>query len=417
MAKLQPTAVPRLKAQIDAVTGTPDGIPGVAFAAVNKSGDVIFEHASGKLGFGRPEPMELDSIFWLASCTKLITGIACMQLVEKGVLNLDDVELVERLSPELKAVQVLQDDGTLVPKEREITIRMLLTHTAGFGYSFMNKKLLNSYGARGLDEFTGSYYEILSQPLIHQPGERFEYGINIDWVGLLIERATNTSLNDYFQENIFTPLTIKEINMFPTPAMLSRLCFMNKRTPDGKLSLNEQGHITRNQFLAQTPSERKQLFNHGGHGLFGRPSEYIHILSTLLNDGTHPKTGNKILEKHTVDEMFTNQIPQFPDFGRCAINPPRLDLSNPTSDFYPEPNNPPQGWGLTFFLHVQDSHTHSKGAAWAPGLPNVYWWCDRQRGIGGMIAAQILPWLDKEVLGFWVGLEEAINGAIEEERR
>ncbi|OOG00708.1 hypothetical protein ASPCADRAFT_125721 [Aspergillus carbonarius ITEM 5010] len=117
--------------------------------------------------------MELDSVFWLTSGTKLVTAIACMQLVEKGVLRLDDVELVEKLSPELEAVQVLQDDGTLVPKERGITIRMLLTHTAGFGYSFSNKKLLESYGACGLDEFTGSYHEILSQPLLQQPALPF----------------------------------------------------------------------------------------------------------------------------------------------------------------------------------------------------------------------------------------------------
>lgn len=126
MAKLQATAVPQLKAQIDAVTGDPDGVPGIAFTAVNvrilesfnvccppvrpmctnrylsfpqKSGDVIFEHASGKLCFGRPEPMKLDSIFWLASCTKMITSIACMQVIERGLLKLDDVELVEKLSP------------------------------------------------------------------------------------------------------------------------------------------------------------------------------------------------------------------------------------------------------------------------------------------------------------------------------
>ncbi|OJJ89520.1 serine hydrolase domain-containing protein [Aspergillus glaucus CBS 516.65] len=332
MAKLQATAVPQLKAQIYAVTGEPDGVPGIAFAAVNKSGDVIFEHASGKLGFGRPEPMKLDSIFWLASCTKMITSIACMQVIERGLLKLDDVELVEKLSPELKAVQVLQDDGTLVPKERGITLRMLLTHT-----------------------FHRTYHKILSQPLLHQPGERCEYGISIDWVGLLVERATGVSLNDYFQENIFAPLNIKELNMFPTPEMLSRLCFMNKRASDGKVSLNEYGHLSRSQFLAHTPEEKKVLFNHGGHGLFGRPSEYLQIISMLLNDGTYPKTGNKILEKETVNEMFTNQIPQFPDFGR------------------------------------QDSHTHSKGTAWGAGLPNAFWWCYRQRGIGGMIAAQILP--------------------------
>lgn len=99
MAKLAASAHPELKSQIDALTGDPSGAPGVVFAAVNKNGEVIFEHASGKVGAGRSEDMTLDSVFWIASCTKMITGIAAMQLVEQGKLALDDVELVEKLAP------------------------------------------------------------------------------------------------------------------------------------------------------------------------------------------------------------------------------------------------------------------------------------------------------------------------------
>lgn len=133
--------------------------------------------------------------------------------------------------------------------------------------------------------------------------------------------------------------------------MLSRLCFMNKRASDGKVSLNEYGHLSRSQFLAHTPEEKKVLFNHGGHGLFGRPSEYLQIISMLLNDGTYPKTGNKILEKETVDEMFTNQIPQFPDFGRqIRLLPPCIPsfslssihtILQRQSDFLIHPDNRP----------------------------------------------------------------------------
>ena len=100
MAKIQSAAIPALKAQIDAVTAAPDeGAPGIVFSAINKNGETIFEHASGTLGVGKHEPMTLDSIFWIASCTKMITGIACMQLVEQGKLALDDVEGVEKLAP------------------------------------------------------------------------------------------------------------------------------------------------------------------------------------------------------------------------------------------------------------------------------------------------------------------------------
>lgn len=98
MAKLQEAAIPNLRAQIDAVTGE-EGATGIVFSAINKKGETIFEHASGKLGVGRPEPMTLDSIFWIASCTKMITGVACMQLVEQGKIALDDVEAVEKICP------------------------------------------------------------------------------------------------------------------------------------------------------------------------------------------------------------------------------------------------------------------------------------------------------------------------------
>lgn len=96
---------------------------------VDKNGEELFAHSAGKRGHESSEPMTLDSIFWIASCTKMITGIACMQLVEKGILSLDSSTLVESLCPELKEAKVLTDDGKLVEKKRGITLRMLLSHT------------------------------------------------------------------------------------------------------------------------------------------------------------------------------------------------------------------------------------------------------------------------------------------------
>ena len=99
MAQISEKTITSLKERIDAATSEEDGIPGVVYCAVNKNGDLIFEHASGKVGAGRKEPMTMDSVFWIASCTKMITGIACMQLVEQGKLALDDVDMVEKLAP------------------------------------------------------------------------------------------------------------------------------------------------------------------------------------------------------------------------------------------------------------------------------------------------------------------------------
>jgi CubicO group peptidase (beta-lactamase class C family) len=326
MAKIKSSAIDGLKAAMDEVTSDPDGAPGVVFAAVNKAGDIIFENASGKTGVGQSEPMTMETVFWIASCTKMITGVACMQLVEQGKLKLDDVESVEKLCPELKKVQVLQEDGKLVDKERGITLRMLLSHTAGFGYSFFNEKLLRHYGSLGLDEFSGSHFDFLSQPLVNQPGSRWEYGINLDYAGLCVERATGMSLNDYFQAKIFEPMGIKHISMFPQSDMVSKLAYMNCRSPEGKLSLNPAGHINRKSLYAKTKEEIETTFNAGGAGCFARPVEYCQIIAMLLNDGKHPKTGAQILKKETVDEMFTNQIPDMPDYGRqvcyTTLHPP-----------------------------------------------------------------------------------------------
>ena len=99
MATIEASAINGLKNEIDKVTSDPDGAGGIVYCAVNKNGDLVFEHASGKLGKGRPEPMTEDTVFWIASCTKMIVGIACMQLVEKGQLELDNVEMVEKIAP------------------------------------------------------------------------------------------------------------------------------------------------------------------------------------------------------------------------------------------------------------------------------------------------------------------------------
>ncbi|KAK6367990.1 hypothetical protein LTS17_010143 [Exophiala oligosperma] len=411
MAKIASQAIPSLKSQIDALTSDATGAPGVVFAAVNKQGESIFEHASGKVGVGKSQPMTMDNVFWIASCTKMITGVACMQLVEQGKLALDDVALVERLAPELKAVQVWQD-GKLVPKKRGITLRMLLSHTGkfdpGFAYAFFDDRLNDWAGPLGIDEFSGSYHDYLSQPLVNQPGEVWEYGINIDWAGQLVERVSGLKLNDYFQQHIFKPMGLKNINMFPTDSMKADLAYMNARAPDGTLSLNPDGHLNRRPLFATTKEEIDTTFHAGGAGCFARPTDYCQIIAMLLNDGVHPGTGSRILKKETIDTMFTNQIPEMPNFGRQGVAPPKKMYSNALPELYPEPHDVPQGWGLTFFLHLKDSAVHSEGTGWWAGLPNLFWWADRKRGIGGIIASQIIPFGDLKILGLWAQVEAGI---------
>lgn len=249
--------------------------------------------------------------------------------------------------------------------------------------------------------------------------------VNMDWAGVVLERATGKKLNEYIQENICKPLGLEQLTMFPTEQMKKHLVYMHQRGTDGKLSRRD--HLQRRNLTATTAEQQTAIFNSGGAGMFAKPQDYcresffacrsaclsnltthtgrvIGVLAALLNDGTCPRTGVKILEKSTVDEMFTNQIPQFPQFGRQGLPASKPELVNPVPDIYPTPGNPPQGWGLTFMLNGGPTG-RSDTTGWWAGIANVFFWADRENGIGGMVCSQILPFGDPGVLGLWVELE------------
>lgn len=166
-----------LRSTVDEACAEPTtGIPGTTVVVVGKDGNELFAHSAGKQGLRSNSPMTLDNIFWIASFTKVLTGVACMQLVEQGILKLDDGAQIESLCPELKDIKVLRPDGTLEDKQTAITLRMLLTHTAGFGYSFFNERLRDWALPAGLDEFSGRL-EDMKSPLLFQPGTGWEYGV------------------------------------------------------------------------------------------------------------------------------------------------------------------------------------------------------------------------------------------------
>lgn len=172
----------RLRDTVDKACLDPQkDIPGVAVVIIRKDGEELFAHSAGKRGLVSKDPMTLDTVFWIASCTKMLTGLACMQLVEKGALNLDDGDSLENIVPELKEVQVLREDGTCEKKNKKITLRMLLTHTSGFGYSIFNERLRDWSFPAGVNEFSGRIEHIISQPLVFQPGEGWEYGVSVQF--------------------------------------------------------------------------------------------------------------------------------------------------------------------------------------------------------------------------------------------
>ena len=241
---------------------------------------------------------------------------------------------------------------------------------AGFGYSFISPKLRTWASPIGLDEWSGSAFDYLNSPLVNQPGEMFEYGTNLDWAGVLVERASGIKLNDYFQMNICEPLGLKHINLFPTEDMKRELVSMSTRNADGTITTSRNGHPYRRPLIVKTAEEAKTIFHSGGGGCFGRPIEHAQVIASLLNDGVHYPTGHRLLGKESVEMMFSNSIPD----GICAHSFASLKPGGGDSGS----DVPQQGFGLSFSLQLNDSLAWGKGTASGGGVPNLKWWADRK---------------------------------------
>jgi CubicO group peptidase (beta-lactamase class C family) len=261
------------------------GAAGIAFQAVDKTGKVLASTASGVKSIATSEPVSLDTLFWIASCSKLTTSIALMQLVERGEADLDDAELVARVLPELAAAKVLEN-GVEREQEGRITLRMLLTHTAGLSYTFLWEEYWKSIGKEeGRDEFQGKA-DAFIQPLKYQPGKGREYAVSldrtcwikrvlmivqigIDWCGIFIERTTGLKLGKYFEKNIFEPLGLTSTAFVPTEEMRGRLASMHTRDETGKLQLRK--HLNR---IGESADGGEDYFHSGGGGLFSTVTDY-----------------------------------------------------------------------------------------------------------------------------------------------
>src|SRR5262245_36955597 len=183
-------------------------VPGVVAMATSGS-EIIYQGAFGKRDLGKPEAMTADSVFWIASMTKAVTGTAAMQLVEQGKLSLDAP--IGTVLPDLASPQVFEGfDAAGKPRlraaKRSITLRHLLTHTAGYCYNIWNAEMGRYMEHAGIPGITTCENKALTIPLGFDPGEKWEYGINIDWAGKAVEAASGKRLDTYLKDHIFTPL-------------------------------------------------------------------------------------------------------------------------------------------------------------------------------------------------------------------
>src|SRR5438067_6595261 len=210
-------------------------VAGVVALAGDDRG-VVYQGAFGKREVGKEPDMTLDTVFWIASMTKAITSVAAMQQVEQGTLQLD--EPLGRLLPDLASPQVLEGfDEQGAPRlraaKRPITLRHLLTHTAGFTYDIWNPDMGRYQEHAGVPGVIECKNVTLRTPLVFDPGERWDYGINIDWAGKAVEAVSGQSLEEYFKANIFGPLGMRDSGFVLGPDQRARLASMHARQPDG----------------------------------------------------------------------------------------------------------------------------------------------------------------------------------------
>lgn len=410
MASLPQNSQKTITDLINAAVADKNKIPGVSVAIANKNGDILYKHSAGVVGVDSTEKVTNDSIYWLASCTKISGTIAALQAVEKGLISLDSADDLEKFCPELADIPILKeitDEGhvVLVPKENRITLRLLLTHTSGFGYPFWNKNLARYSEIFNINELAGTTKSI-STPLSFEPGTSWEYGIGIDWALIAVSRAEGKSINDLLIQNVFEPAGIKDTTMRPDANIKARLTHLHQRGADGKLETIQQAMRS---ILNPDPYVAKQAIDSAGAGLFSRPSEYVKLLAILLNDGVAGQTGKRILSKESVAEVYKNQIPQWPDFARTTLASAQPEWAHTIPELYPQAGNPSQGWGLSWFLNEEAGPTGRKaGSGFWCGIANLFYWVDRETGVTGMLATQILPFGDMEVMTLFGQIEAVV---------
>src|SRR6202047_5160762 len=370
-------------------------IPGVVAIAANST-EVIYQGAFGKRDLSRDDPMTPDSAFLIASMTKAITAAAAMQLVEQGKLSLDAP--IGKVLPDLASPQVLEGfDATGEPKLRPaknpITLRQLMTHTAGFCYDLWNGDMATYLQKKGLPSITSCKNDALKTPVATDPGTRWEYGINIDFVGKAVEAASGKRLDAYLRDHMFAPLGMNDTGFKLTDSMRKRLVGMHARGEDGS--------------LAPIPFELEQdpEFHMGGGGLYGTAGDYIKFTQMILNKGKG--NGNQVLKAETVATMGQNHIGEINMSKMFSALP---DFTNDV-DLYPDMV---KKWGLSFLINTAKTpEGRSAGSlAWA-GLANTYFWIDPSRDVAGVILMQLLPFADRICLEAFAGFERGVYAGLD----
>jgi methyl acetate hydrolase len=372
------------------VVGSNPRVPGVVAMVTDRERN-LYEGAAGVRRLDRDEPMTTDATFALFSTTKAITATAALQLVEEGRLDLDAP--ARNYAPDigrLKVIEGFDADGEprLRAPKREVTTKTLLLHTAGFGYDFFNATYARLAEQKGQPSVITASKAALMTPLLFDPGEKWEYGSNLDWVGQVVEGITGQRLGDVFQSRIFNPLGMRDMTFALHDGLRARLAGMHARNADGSLAPMD----------FELPSAPE--VHMGGHGLYGTVGDYMRFIRMWLNDGRGEH--GQVLKPETVRMAERNHLGQLKVTMLPGVIP---SLSN-DAEFFPGQS---KSWSLPFMVNDEEAPTGRPAGAlgWA-GLANLFYWIDRKNGIGGFWATQILPFGDPASFVGYMNLETAV---------
>jgi CubicO group peptidase (beta-lactamase class C family) len=291
-------------------------------ALIARNGKIVYYKAVGYNDMEAKVVMKKNDIFRIASQTKAITSVAIMVLFEEGKLLLDDP--VSKYLPAFRKQQVIATFNetdttyTTIPAKSEITIRQLLTHTSGLGYAQIGSKEANAIYAKanltaGIgvvgDDLLSAMNRLGKLPLMHQPGERWTYGLNSDLLGCLVEQISGKTLDQFFKEKIFEPLGMNDTHFHLPAAKATRLVKLYRELPGGKLEKSSGNMLNGRTITPDYPLEGSTYYS-GGAGLSSTIEDYAIFLQMLLNGGIY--NGKRVLGRNTVDMMITNQIGELP---------------------------------------------------------------------------------------------------------
>ena len=321
--------------------------------------------------------MQSDTVFWVASITKLVTAIAALQLVEREMITWD--EPLARYLPYLGEAKVLSENSNdLIELAKPITLRHLLTHTAGFGYETWSRRVADYVRRTGMPSLNTGSLASLQMPLVFQPGEKRCYGIGLDWAGLLISELSGQRLADYVRARILDPLGMHDTSFDRFGGPERRRATLYARRSDGGL-----------EEVPSAPNARRESGS-GGAGLYSTPGDVLKLLQSILR-AAEGRSG-EVLTPDTIAYARRNQI------GALSIRDLPSGSPARSMDLAPLPGHQ-KDWSFLGLRNVnQLPKGRSAGSVMWAGVANTYFWIDFQRSLAAVVFAQVLPFLDPKVL-------------------